>query len=524
MRASRKGLRLSVEECDGLGDSRLVDVRFDGHRVWSKRLPEPIEGVVEIAWPRALREKLHGRTRIDVEDTTTGSHLVGIDTRFGLSRERVKVTDKRGQWMAMTKWDRLGPVLEGSGNNVAERLLSSATKLVGDMQAWGYPVYIVGGTLLGIIRNGAMLPHDDDIDLAFLSDEWHPADLGRVSYEMERQLVDAGYTVVRHSLAQLEIVFFDSTGEIDHYIDIFTGFFRDGLYCQPFALRGPEVTREDLVPTRILTVNGVDLPAPANPEAWLRYAYGENWRVPDPTFKFVVPTGTKYRFNSWFGIFNRGRYFWEKLYQGRLTSELAPRTEEDVEDFLSMIPARSNVLDLGSGDGAASELIAAAGHRVVGIDFAYEALRVADKGPENRAQYLRVNLNDRPALLALAAHVVRTREVWHVFMRDTIHGLTHVNRENVFMFLAAALRADAIAYVTFYNSRTADYRRSDPRTWSYADERLTAATGEHGLRVVTLRPGRRVKWRPRTIAVLQRSAGARAQRTSWVEERDEDIQ
>lgn len=524
MKVTKRDIILAESELDGLHRSRLVDIRMDGHRVWSVRLPDPVDGRTVVQWPRPLRERLHGRSMIVVEDSVLGGTIARLEKRFGWRSERIAITDKRGQWMAMTKWDRLGPVLEGSRDAVADRLLVSARALIDDLESWGYPVYIVGGTLLGIIRNGEMLPHDDDIDLAFLSDEWHPLELGRVSYEMERKLTAAGYTVVRHSLAQLEVVVFDQAGEIDHYIDIFTGFFRDGEYCQPFALRGPEVTREDLVPTRPLEVNGVALPAPNNPEAWLRYAYGEGWRVPDPTFKFIVPSGTRFRFASWFGVFNRGRYFWEKHFQGRVDRTVPPRGREDVQDFLDRIPPGSNVIDLGCGDGALTQLIADAGHRVVGIDYSYEALRIAGSGTGPSPTYLRVNMNDRAAMLELASQVIRTREVWHVFLRDTIHGLTWVNKQNVYLFLAAALRGDATAYITFPHKRTSGYVRSDPRTWSYRTEDFELSLSENGLVAEEMHAARRVGGRPRTVAVVRAARDRARTMPSLNDERDEDIQ
>jgi SAM-dependent methyltransferase len=524
MKVTRHSLEFTPEEVSSVGASRLVDVRFDGHRVWSVKLPDAEGDHITVKWPEPIRTRLQGQTDLVIEDTTDGHLLVQDSVSFGRAKKRVEIVDYRGQWMAMTKWNRLGPVLEGSDDNVAARLLASARRLVDDLEVWGYPVYIVGGTLLGIIRNGGLLPHDDDIDLCFLSDESDPAELGRVSFTMERQLVDAGYTVVRHSLAQLEIAFFDESGQIDHYIDIFTGFFHDGLYCQPFALRGPEVVREDLVPTKPLSVNGVELPAPANPEAWLSYAYGPGWRVPDPTFKFIVPSATRFRFNSWFGVFNRGRYFWEKHYQERDERRLPPRGEADVADFLKRIPAGSNIIDLGCGDGALSAQMAKAGHRVVGVDFSHEALRVANKENREGVTFFRVNLNDRTAVFELAAQMVRTREVWHVFVRDTMHGLTYVNKENVMMFLGAALRPSALAYITFYRSRSKDYRRADPRTWGYGVRAFRRMAEENQLSVKSLQPGASIGRRRRAIAVLTKSTEPRGERTSWEGERDEDIQ
>jgi SAM-dependent methyltransferase len=522
VKAGRRVLRLTESELRG---AAIVDVRLDDHRVWSTAVPGAKDGVVEIRWPEPLRRRLTGRCEVSIADSATSELLSRTTARFDLSRRRLAITDKRGQWLAMTKWDRLGPVLEGSSDDVAARLVASAARLVEDVRAWGYPMYLVGGTLLGMVRGGELLPHDDDIDFAFLADSDDPAELGRISYQMERRLTDAGYTVVRHSLAHIELVFFDQHDQVDHYIDVFTGFFHEGLYCQPFALRGPEVTREDLVPTKDILVNGVPLPAPANPEAWLAYAYGKNWRIPDPTFKFIVDPGTKHRFDSWFGVFNRGRYFWEKHWQGEDRATGSKGGGHAVAVLKRIMPPRSHVLDLGCGDGRWAQDLAAAGHTVIGVDFSFEALRVAKSNDGREVTYLRVNANDRPALLALGADLLGTGERWYVLISDVLHGLTFTNRENVYLFLRLVLGAGGRAVVTFDTHRSRRYLRADPRTWHYPLAKFRKELAESGLIARGIRVGVRrseVGWRRYAIAAIGMGS-TRSVAEEWTVERPENV-
>jgi len=521
MKANRRVLTVSADE---VGDAHVVDIRFDDHRVWSVALPEAVDGVVELRWPRPISNRLRGRTVLSVHDTVTGRRLTSRELSFGGTTRRLEITDKRGQWLAMTKWDRLGPILEGSDSDVASRLVRSARRLADDLQSWGYPVYIVGGTLLGIVRGGELLPHDDDIDFAFLADSDDPAEIGAISYDMERRLTDTGYAVARHSLAHIELVFFDEAGQVDHYIDVFTGFFHEGLYCQPFALRSDAVTREDLVPTVDIDVNGVALPAPARPEAWLAYAYGESWRVPDPTFKFQVERGTKQRFETWFGVFNRGRYFWEKHWQGEDLATGSRGGRKNAQLLLERMPAGSQVLDLGCGDGRWGQLFAEAGHTVIGTDLSFEALRVARLNDAHDVTLWRINANDRPAMLELGANLIDSGKPWYVFCNDVVHGLTHPNRQNVFLLLRMALRGEAVAVVSFDTHRISDYLRADPRTWHYPVSKFRAELAENGLRVEQERVGIRrseVGWR-RTYTAVVAAAPARVESSSWKTERDED--
>ena len=203
LRADKRELRLAPIE----GGNPTVDIFFDEHRVWSTKLPKPHPrtGVRRIPWPDAMVPYLHGVSTITIRRSATGEEIASQEVRFG-GPGRVAITDAQGRWLAMNKWNRLGPSFDGDSSGVQDRMLASAALVAGQLGKWGYPVYIVGGTLLGAMRSGDLLPHDDDIDFAFLVPESDPQDVTLVSFELERQLARLGYTVVRHSHAHLEIV------------------------------------------------------------------------------------------------------------------------------------------------------------------------------------------------------------------------------------------------------------------------------------------------------------------------------
>ncbi|MFC4140325.1 MULTISPECIES: class I SAM-dependent methyltransferase [unclassified Microbacterium] len=462
-------------------DADVVDIRMDGHRVWSARVPYAENGAIVLEWPEALRVRLSGVTTLTLTDSASGRELDALDVRFGRSTDRLELVDARGHWLAMTKWDRLGPVLEGREDEIGRVLLENARLLVDDLQADGHDVYIVGGTLLGIVRDGALMPHDDDVDLAFLCRSESPVDVGLASYEMERALLKRGYTVVRHSLAHLEIEFFNDDGEPDHYVDIFTGFFHKGLYCQPFALRGPEVVPSDLVPVQSYEVDGVELPGPPNPEAWLSYAYGSGWRVPDPTFKFITPRETRMRFEGWFGVFNRGRVFWDKSYLEREESSGFADARGSIDAFLKGLPKGARILDLGCGDGRWSAEIARRGYRVTAVDYSHEALRLARKNDTaGLVDFHYLNVNDMASLLAFGARMLGTGDEWFIFAHHSVQALPKTGRRNLYRFFDLVLRGQGYAELVNDTTFSKRYQHSMPSTWHLPTEWVEEEAEEYG--------------------------------------------
>ena len=479
-----------------------VDVLISDHRVWSIDListPSPEDGRRE--WPAALAPYLRGTAEIRLVDSITGEDLATQQVCLQGSPEPIMVVDAQGRWLAVNKWGRLGKSFAGSEEGLRERLLDHLDDLVAFCEARNLRPFIVGGTLLGAVREGKILGHDDDADLAYLSRHTHPSDLALESFEIERELVARGIEIVRHSTAHLQLTFRTADGKVDGYVDLFTAFFReDGTINQPFHVRGP-MAESGMLPFSRVTLEGRTYPAPAVPEDWLVINYDENWRTPLPGYKLRTPRSTQRRFRNWFGSFNFQRDFWEERYEEIGSGDLpASRDARAARELAELIAPGSRVLDLGCGDGADTLWLATHGFQVTGVDYSPNALRVTrDRLDAARADATlkRSNLNELRDCAELITLLGDGPGTSHVLVSHLLERLGHLGRRQVLHVLGQVVRRGGTVLVVMDTVPAPDVTFRDPSTWHLELDVLRHELADIGL---DTGPPRRLDRRRRTIA------------------------
>ncbi len=152
------------------------------------------------------------------------------------------------------------------------------------------PVMPDMGTLLGLFRDEALLPHDNDVDLMVVTDE----------PEAAARAVECAIRDYRGSQRYSGFTFLNrcGVGEIGFLLD---GRSNDALDGVPFTIsclkpfgqhvQHPWFAEEVLVPKKFILPprEARDLGFqllfwPADPSKYLQFVYGPTWRVPNPTF------------------------------------------------------------------------------------------------------------------------------------------------------------------------------------------------------------------------------------------------
>lgn len=135
------------------------------------------------------------------------------------------------------------------------------------------------GTLLGAVRSGGVIPHDKDQDLSFLATDW----------DKVRSLpIKEPRTFDHHPPGQ------GATGDNMVYglssvnraaVDLFP-WYDDGqhLYRKRYypvdQFKGRDIPKDHLFPLTRIPFEGRDLPAPRNPEEFVAFRYGPDWKTP----------------------------------------------------------------------------------------------------------------------------------------------------------------------------------------------------------------------------------------------------
>lgn len=448
-----------VFEVDDPGD-RVLDLLVDGRRVWSFREPgaPPPDDVRPAGatgenlrfqpWPPVLLPRLRGRFEVALRPV--GGHATAALATLDDSDTVPDLTDIHGRSLVVNKWGRLGHTLADAPEGLVDRMLDHMDEIRDLLvERLGPSVFVTGGTLLGPVRDdGRLIPHDDDADLAYLSDWCHPADVARENFELGRVLRERGYDVMRLSAAHMQM-HFTHDGVPDHYVDVFAGFMLDGTWYQHFAIRA-DVSREQLLPASTLEVEGRPEPAPREPELMLRELFGEGWAVPDPAFTFSLPAAITDRFGAWFPDLHADREGWEDLIL--LGGSEAPPDDRPsgFADWVDRVTPRDHgVVELGSGLGVDAWALGARGRRVLAVDFsrfAVEAARARLRDPAPPVTFDELNLLDVRGVLRFGAQCAAEDQPWTVYGRRLLNSLEKPGRDNVFRLCSMLLRRGGAAH------------------------------------------------------------------------------
>jgi hypothetical protein len=247
------------------------------------------------------RRLLDGQTLTDDEWTLLGHLLAAERARVPSSKTSMaafhRVLDSRSKLRRLeTEVNRAGEVL-GSPTAVLTRhgftdigllqqrsddfvgLILRATAVLDEC---GYPAMIAYGTLLGAVREGNFLAHDDDVDMLIPVTAANREEVEKVLAPLAEQLRSKGWRVSRpNSYTNFHLAEPDTGLHVDVFPLLVHGE-KSSLHMEKMRLR--DIPTDVVLPPKPFTFLGRDVLAPAKPEAFLADRYGEGWSTPDPFY------------------------------------------------------------------------------------------------------------------------------------------------------------------------------------------------------------------------------------------------
>jgi len=441
--------------------SALVDpvvVSFDGQYVWSfvpRRDGVRSRHGWKVEWPAVMLPHLHGSSQVRVADALDEHVHFDEVVVFHGSSAALRLRDRHGHPLAVDKTGHLTRVFSETGDDVRRQIAEGTARAIADLRAQvGIDAHVSYGCLLGAVREGQMIGHDSDSDLAYLSAHTHPADVVRESFRIEREMRELGWKVVRMSGADLKLFLPLPDGRNVH-VDVFAAFHVEGIFYQ-LGGRSGQVARELLTPASTVVLEGVELAAPADPEAVLEFLYGPGWRVPDPSFKPVDPWIGVRRLDGWMRGVRTHVADWNETFRNR-SSEIPRRRSSFAEWARHRIPAGAVVVDVGSGSGRDSAWFGRQGHRVVALDFSGAALRQTrgrlQRGGGGQPDVRVLLLNDLRSALLAGAELAREDEPPYLYARGLMGCLDAEARDNLWRLCTMSLRRGGALFLEYAAAR-----------------------------------------------------------------------
>ena len=214
-----------------------------------------------------------------------------------------------------------------------------------------------------------------------------------------------GYRVTRYSAIALKVHVLESDG-LDRGLDVFGGFMRDGTLYLMGEIAVP-FRREWIYPLGTASLEGRELPVPADTDKFLTATYGPHWRVPDPAYKFTTPASTIELFNGWFRGMRTGRAGWHAYH--KRTAHHSTSVSAVAEAVAERHPDLATYVDIGCGRGTDVAWFADRGVTAIGLDFqpyAYDA-EAERRADDPRVTFQLFNLLELRHVLAVPAWIAR---------------------------------------------------------------------------------------------------------------------
>jgi hypothetical protein len=141
------------------------------------------------------------------------------------------------------------------------------------------------GSVLGIVREHELLPHDNDIDVLVALPSTGPAGLSNNVRNVEDFLKSHGFNVASYeSDASEKFLSHRWVSDGKHKLDVFVGIIEEP-YVSFFPGHRRRMKLDDIFPAIEVRVHDIETILPRNPFRYLEQVYGNSWSIPSASWQ-----------------------------------------------------------------------------------------------------------------------------------------------------------------------------------------------------------------------------------------------